>query len=43
MNNRSGFKTPDHAEYQGVPCIDNGAYTLVREYFNTRDNAEILC
>ena len=26
---------------QGVPQIENGAYTSVREYFNLRDNAAI--
>jgi hypothetical protein len=38
---RSGFKAPDQVQGQGVPRIENGAYTLVREYFNLRDNATI--
>jgi len=38
---RSGFKTSDQVQWQGVPRIENGAYTLVREYFNSRDNAAI--
>jgi hypothetical protein len=38
---RSGFKTSDHVREQGVPRIENGAYTSVREYFNSRDNAAI--
>jgi hypothetical protein len=25
--------------HQGVPRIESGAYTLVREHFNWRDNA----
>jgi hypothetical protein len=37
----SGFKTSDQVQGQGVPRIENGAYTLVREYFNSRDNAAI--
>ena len=32
---RSGFKTADQFQGQGVPRIENGAYTLVREYFNS--------
>jgi hypothetical protein len=38
---RSGFKASDQVQGQGVPRIENGAYTLVREYFNLRDNAAI--
>jgi hypothetical protein len=36
---RSCFKASDHVREQGVPRIENGAYTSVREYFNLRDNA----
>jgi hypothetical protein len=32
---RSGFKTANQFQGQGVPRIENGAYTLVREYFNS--------
>jgi hypothetical protein len=38
---RSGFKASDQVQGQGVPRIENGAYTLVREYFNPRGNAAI--
>jgi len=38
---RSGFKTSDQVQGQGVPRIENGAYTSVREYFNPWDNAAI--
>ena len=38
---RSGFKTADQFQGQGVPRIENGAYTLVREYFNLWGNAAI--
>jgi len=38
---RSGFKTSDQVQGQGVPWIENGAYTSVREYFNPRGNAAI--
>jgi len=27
--------------HQGVPRIESGAYTRVREHFNSRDNAAI--
>ena len=37
----SGFKTSDQVQGQGVLRIENGAYTLVREYFNSRDNTAI--
>jgi hypothetical protein len=37
----SAFKTSDQVQGQGVPRIENGAYTSVREYFNPRDNAAI--
>ena len=37
----SGFKTSDQVQGQGVLRIENGAYTIVREYFNLRDNAAI--
>ena len=39
---RSGLKSSDQVQGQGVPRIGNGAYTLVREYFNSRDNAAIV-
>jgi hypothetical protein len=35
------FKTPDQVQGQGVPQIESAAYTPVREYFNSRDNAAI--
>jgi predicted nuclease with RNAse H fold len=38
---RSGFKISDQVQRQGVPRIENGAYTSVREYFNPRDNTAI--
>ena len=38
---RSGFKTSDQVQEQGVPRIENGAYTSVREYYNPRNNAAI--
>jgi hypothetical protein len=38
---RSGFKTSDQVQGQGVPRIGNGAYTQVHEYFNSRDNTAI--
>jgi len=38
---RSGFKISDQVQGQGVPRIENGAYTSVREYFNPRDNTAI--
>jgi hypothetical protein len=38
---RSGFKTSDQIQGQGVPQIGNGAYTSVREYSNPRDNTAI--
>jgi hypothetical protein len=38
---RSGFKTSDQVQGQGVPRIESGAYTLVREHFDSRDNAAI--
>ena len=38
---RSGFKTSDQVQGQGVPRIESGAYTRVREHFNSRDNAAI--
>mgnify|MGYP001825230921 CR=1 FL=1 len=38
---RSVFKVLDQVQGQGVPRIENGAYTLVREYFNSRDNTAI--
>jgi hypothetical protein len=37
----SGFKTSDCVRGQGIPRIESGAYTLVREHFNSRDNAAI--
>jgi len=37
----SSFKTSDQVQGQGVPQIENGTYTLVREYFNLRHNAAI--
>ena len=36
-----GFKAPDHVQGQGVPRIESGAYTPVREHFNLRDNDAI--
>jgi hypothetical protein len=38
---RSCFKIVDYVQGQGVPRIESGAYTLVREHFNSRDNAVI--
>jgi hypothetical protein len=38
---RSGFKASDQVQGQGVPRIENGAYTSVREYFDPRDNTAI--
>ena len=38
---RSVFKASDQVQGQGDPRIENGAYTLVRKYFNARDNAAI--
>jgi hypothetical protein len=38
---RSGFKTSDQFQGQGVPRIGNGAYMSVHEYFNPRDNTAI--
>ncbi len=38
---RSGLKTPSQVQGQGVTRIESGAYTLVREHFNSRDNAAI--
>jgi hypothetical protein len=38
---RSGLKTPSQVQGQGVTPIESGAYTLVREHFNWRDNAAI--
>jgi hypothetical protein len=40
-DNRSGFKASDHVREQGVLRIENGAYTQIREYFNSWDNAAI--
>ena len=40
-NAGSGFKTSDQVQGQGFPRIENGAYTVVREYFNLRDNTAI--
>ena len=41
METRSGFKSSDQVQRQGVPRIENGAYTSVREYFNSWDNTAI--
>jgi hypothetical protein len=38
---RSCFKTSDQVQGQGVPLIERGAYTRVREHFNSRDKAAI--
>jgi hypothetical protein len=38
---RSGFKTSDQVQRQGVPRIESGAYTVVREHFNVLDNTAI--
>jgi hypothetical protein len=34
-------KCVDHVQGQGVPRIESGAYTPVREHFNLRENAAI--
>jgi hypothetical protein len=39
---RSGFKISDQFQGQGVPRIENGAYTLVREYFNSGGTTQPL-
>jgi hypothetical protein len=36
---RSEFKAADQVQGRGVPPIENGAYTSVREYINSRGNA----
>ena len=36
---KSGFKISYQVQGQGVPRIENGAYTSVGEYFNSGDNA----
>jgi hypothetical protein len=41
LNYRSGFKISDQVQGQGGARIGSGAYTLVREHFNTRGNAAI--
>ena len=38
---RSCLKIADHVQGQGVTRVESGAYTLVREHFNSRDNAAI--
>jgi hypothetical protein len=38
---RSFFKTSDQAQGQGVPRIGSGAYTVVREHFDARDNTDL--
>jgi hypothetical protein len=38
---KSGFKVVDYVQGQGVRRIESGAYTPVREHFNSRDNAAI--
>jgi len=38
---RSGFKTSNPVQGQGVSAVNNGAYTLVREFFNPHDNTAI--
>jgi hypothetical protein len=40
-NSRNGIKTSDQVQGQGVMRIESGAYMLVREHFNVRDNAAI--
>jgi hypothetical protein len=39
--NENGLKASDRVREKGVLRIENGAYTQVREYFNSRDNAAI--
>ena len=34
-------KIVDYVQWQGVLRIESGAYTLVREHFNSRDNTTI--
>ncbi len=34
-------KIVDYVQGQGIPRIESGAYTLVREHFNSRVNAAI--
>jgi hypothetical protein len=38
---KTGFKGLYYVRGQGVPCIESGAYTQVREHFNARDNTAI--
>ena len=38
---RSGFKTSDQIQGQGVPRIESRAYTLVREHFEVDCNTAI--
>ncbi len=38
---RSGFKTSDQVQGQGVLRIESGAHRLVREHFDSWDNAAI--
>jgi len=38
---RNYLRSVDHVQGQGITRIENGAYTLVREHFNSRDNAAI--
>jgi hypothetical protein len=38
---KSGLKAADHVQGQGVTRIKSGAYTLVREHFDSWDNAAI--
>jgi hypothetical protein len=40
-NLRSGFKTSDCIRGQGVTRIESGTYAVVREHFNSRNNAAI--
>ena len=39
QHTRSGFKTSDQVQGQGVPRIESGVCTLVREHFDARNNA----
>ena len=34
-------KIVDNVQWQGITRIESGAYTIVREHFNSRDNTAI--
>ena len=38
---KSDFKTPDHTRRQGAIRFESGAYTLVREHFESDRNAAL--